>query len=256
MAVDEAILEAIGRGDSPPTLRLYAWDPPCISLGYAQEHAEINSQKLVANGWQIVRRTTGGRAILHTDELTYAVVGPQDEPILAGGVLQSYQRLASALLSGLQKIGLPAEALPHSPNPASQKQPKEPICFEIPSNYEITVGGKKLLGSAQARKRAGVLQHGTLPLSGDITRITQVLSYDSADQQSAAVQRVQDRATTVENILQRSVSWDSVARALSSAFEETLGVHLKPAPLSASELAQAKDLVQQKYAHPSWTARI
>ncbi len=127
------------------------------------------------HGWDLVRRPTGGRAILHTDELTYSVAGPQDEPRLAGSVLESYRVLAQALLYALQLLAIPAQAQ-EKPGTASTGSPNQnPVCFEVPSNYEITVGGKKLVGSAQARRKEGVLQHGSLPLYGDLTRIVQAL---------------------------------------------------------------------------------
>ena len=113
MAVDAAILTAAGRGDVPPTLRLYAWDPPCLSLGYAQPVLDVDLDRLAAKGWDLVRRPTGGRAILHTDELTYAVIGPLDEPRLAGSILESYKRLAAGLLRGLQILAVPAESQAH-----------------------------------------------------------------------------------------------------------------------------------------------
>ena len=89
MAVDESILEHINRGEALPTLRLYSWDPPCLSLGHAQSFTDVDVERLKANGWDVVRRVTGGRAILHTDELTYSVTGSADDPILTGGVLES-----------------------------------------------------------------------------------------------------------------------------------------------------------------------
>ena len=110
MAVDEAILEATGRGDSPPTLRLYAWTPACLSLGYAQNAADVDHAALAQAGWVLVRRPTGGRAVLHTDELTYSVIAPLNEPIVAGTILESYSRLSKALLTALELLGLPARA--------------------------------------------------------------------------------------------------------------------------------------------------
>src|SRR4030065_446734 len=95
MAVDEAILVAAGSGAVPPTLRLYAWDPPCLSLGYAQPYADVDVPRLFERGWQVVRRPTGGRAILHTDELTYSVCGPGSEPRPAGSGLESYPKLST-----------------------------------------------------------------------------------------------------------------------------------------------------------------
>ncbi len=161
MAVDEAILEAVRNHEQPPTLRLYDWAPPTLSLGYAQPHEDLDPLRLSQNGWQVVRRATGGRAILHADELTYAVIGPQNEPRLNGGVLESYRRLAGAILNALHRLDLPAESqVIKTTN--NQGTAIDPVCFDVPSNYEITVHGKKLVGSAQSRKQGGVLQHGTL----------------------------------------------------------------------------------------------
>ena len=98
MAADEAILEHVGRGETIPTVRLYAWEPACLSLGHAQPFADIDLDRLRAHGWEMVRRPTGGRAILHTDELTYSVIAPNTEPRVTGSILESYNRLASALL--------------------------------------------------------------------------------------------------------------------------------------------------------------
>ena len=256
MAVDEAILEAIGRGDVPPTLRLYAWQPACLSLGYAQPHTDVDLRRLAAHGWEIVRRVTGGRAILHTDEITYSVTGPQDEPRLAGGVLESYRQLSQALLAALLKLGLPAEALPQPQIPGSNGQAKEPVCFEVPSNYEITVHGKKLIGSAQARKKEGVLQHGTLPLCGDLTRITQALAFPTDEKRKSVAQRLLTRATNVETVLNRVIGWEEAADTFVWAFENTLDLNLSAAELTSTELARAEELIKEKYAHPSWTERI
>ncbi len=256
MAVDEAILEAIGRGEVKPTLRLYAWEPACLSLGYAQPLADADLQVLATEGWDIVRRATGGRAILHTDELTYSVAGPQDEPRLTGGVLESYRRLSEALLAALLKLGLPAEALPQPITPGANGSSKEPVCFEVPSNYEITVHRKKLIGSAQARKKEGVLQHGTLPLFGDLTRITQVLTYSTDEERQTVAQRLLTRATNVEMVLDRAVSWEEAAEAFAWAFTETLNLKLEPAELTLTEKSRAEELVKEKYAHPSWNKRI
>ncbi|MGE5221791.1 MAG: biotin/lipoate A/B protein ligase family protein, partial [Omnitrophica WOR_2 bacterium] len=101
MAVDETLLEAIGRDSRQPVLRLYAWEPACLSLGYAQPGADADRESLRKNHWDLVRRPTGGKAILHTDELTYSVIGPATDPRLSGSILESYQRLAEALLAAL-----------------------------------------------------------------------------------------------------------------------------------------------------------
>ena len=253
MAVDEAILEHAGRGEVPPTLRLYAWKPPCLSLGHAQPFGDVDMPRLESHGWDVVRRVTGGRAILHTDELTYSVTGPVDEPNLAGTVLESYNRLARALLAAVQDLSLPVEM---KEGKADLNGQTNPVCFEVPSTYEITVAGKKLIGSAQARRRDGVLQHGSLPLTGDLTRICQALVFPDESARETAMQRLLARATTVESVLGREVAWETAAQAFTRAFEAQLGLKIERGKLSESELARAEELVREKYAHSSWTERI
>jgi lipoate-protein ligase A len=264
MAIDEAILESAGNGLAPPTLRLYAWEPACLSLGMAQPSSEVNYTALAQRGWQAVRRPTGGRAILHTDELTYSICGLQTEPCLAGGVLESYRVIAAALLEALRLLGVAATAdeIPgsrrSSPDGEQSKVGKEidPVCFTEPSNYEITAGGKKLIGSAQARRGNAVLQHGSLPLTGDLRRIVQVLNYPNMTARQAAAIRITDRATTVEQLLGKKVSWEDAAVAMRRAFEGRLGLDLATGDLSAAEINRAAELEAQKYDNLEWTARI
>ena len=253
MALDESILEHIGRGASLPTLRLYAWDPACLSLGHAQPYADVDTARLHERGWEVVRRLTGGRAILHTDEITYSVIAPNDEPRVAGTVLESYNRLAQALLLAVQQLDLPVEMKEGKP---AATPSTNPVCFEVPSTYEITVNGKKLIGSAQARKKEGVLQHGSLPLTGDLTRICQALVFPDEAARQAASQRLLDRATTVESVLGGVVSWETAAESFIEAFEMQLGLTLEQDELSESERVRTAQLVAEKYAHPSWTQRV
>jgi lipoate-protein ligase A len=253
MAVDEAILEHVECNDVLPTFRLYAWDPPCLSLGCAQPFLDVDIARLKSHGWDVVRRMTGGRAILHTDELTYSVTGTIHEPTLAGSLLDSYNRLASALLAAVQDLGLLVEM---KEGKDERNGTPNPVCFEVPSTYEITVNGKKLIGSAQARRKEGVLQHGSLPLTGDLTRICQALAFPDEPARQAAMERLLARATTVESVLGLEVAWETAAQAFVRAFEAQLGLKLEAGELSESELARAEQLVNEKYAHPSWTERI
>ena len=254
MAVDEAILEAIGKGKALPTLRLYAWDPPCLSLGFAQPVMDVDPEGLARNGWQIVRRPTGGRAILHADELTYSVIAPLDEPRVKGKVLESYRRLSQALVAALRRLGLPAQADKEYSLPL-ETQAGGAVCFEVPSNYEITVAGKKLIGSAQARRMEGVLQHGSLPLCGDLTRITRALAYPDGAAREQAARRLLDHAATAES-LGKMITWQAAAAAFTAAFEETLQIQFQAAELSHEEMDRAAELVKTKYGHPDWTNRI
>jgi lipoate-protein ligase A len=253
MAVDESILESIGRGAALPTLRLYAWTPACLSLGVAQPYADVDSARLRARGWDVVRRITGGRAILHIDELTYSVVGPADNPILAGSVLESYNRIAHALLTAVRALELPVEM---KEGKADESGQSNPVCFEVPSTYEITVNGKKLIGSAQARRKDVVLQHGSLPLTGDLTRITEALSFADESARAEAATRLLARAATVDSALGRAVDWDTAAQSFVRAFETELGIHFERGELSTKENSRANELVREKYDHASWTERV
>jgi lipoate-protein ligase A len=253
MAVDEAVLLEIGAGRSIPTLRLYSWEPACLSLGYAQSVKDVDFDALNTNGWTIVRRPTGGRAILHTDELTYSVTAPANDARVVGNVLESYRRLSIALLNALTLLGLNAEADQHAEIPLNGQGP---VCFVVPSSYEITAGGKKLIGSAQARRKEGVLQHGSLPLYGDLTRITQVLHFHNEIERTQSAENLLEHATTVETVLNRKISIQQAAEAFQIAFSESLDLTLVPGDLSPAEYLLAEGLVQRKYANKIWTERM
>ena len=250
MAIDEAILDAVCEGSSPPVLRLYAWQPACLSLGYSQSVDDVDCERLREKGWDLVRRPTGGQAILHTDEITYAVIGRADHPLLVGNVLESYRLIAAALLAALTVLGVQANFLP-SEMPA--KETKGPVCFEVPSNYEITVSGRKVLGSAQARRKNGVLQHGSLPLIGDLGRITDVLKFGDEKSRQSSRRRLLERAATLEQITGRAIPWDEAASAFQRGFEAQLGISFTTMDLTDEEVARANALEREKYAHERWT---
>ena len=255
MAVDEAILEASILGKSLPTLRLYSWQPACLSLGFAQPFSDVNTKAAETLNWHVVRRPTGGRAILHVDEITYSICGQVNEPVLSGTLLESYQKISSALQAALDILGAQTAA-DERYNQLNPNQPKGPVCFEVPSNYEITSNGKKLIGSAQARRKNALLQHGSLPLEGDLTRITQILNYSSKEEREIAASRILDRATTLEQVLGKQIPLDQAAIAFQAAFSEEYSIQFIPSELSVEEKSAAETLYQTKYNHPQWTERI
>lgn len=253
MAVDEALAAHVANGRVLPTLRFYTWNPPCLSLGYAQPAADADFERLHWYGWDIVRRLTGGRAILHTDELTYSVAVPLSDPRVTGGVVESYQRLSQGLLAGLAALGAAVEADRAS---GEARGFKGPVCFEVPSDYEITANERKLLGSAQTRRGGNVvMQHGALPLSGDPGRICDALVFASEADREAARERVRARAITLEAALGRPVSIQRVIAALASGFASALNLDLVESSLTASEQAYADELRTHKYASSAWTGR-
>ena len=249
MAIDSAILAAVERNEVPTTLRLYSWDPPCLSLGYSQPYSDIDPIRLESKGWDVVRRPTGGRAILHTDELTYAVIGNKSDPILKGSLMGSYSRISQALQEALTILGLSVQV--HQGK--AQIPQDQAVCFDIPSDYEITVAGKKIIGSAQARKKEGILQHGSLPLGGDLTRITECLMYETPSLREGAALKLLEKAATVESILGRQISWKEAANAFRIGFERALDLKLKVQELSTSEKIETEKLFQEKYGDPAWT---
>lgn len=253
MAIDDAILELARKGAAPPTLRLYDWLPATLSLGLAQPLGDVDDERLGTYGWGVVRRPTGGRAILHVDELTYSVIGPNDEPRLAGGVLESYKRISGALMASLQALGLRVQQQPTS---MISNGEAGPVCFEVPSDYEITLGGKKLIGSAQARRKGGVLQHGSLPLFGDIARITQALRYEDEAARQLSAERVRARAATAEEGLGRAPTYAEAAAAFVAGFSEALNIELIEGELSAEEEAAAAGYEAERYANAGWMERV
>jgi len=253
MALDEAILMAVAEGEAPPTLRFYTWQPPCLSVGYGQPLSRyVNPKACAAMGYDLVRRPTGGRAILHIDELTYSVVLPQDDPRVSGGVAPSFQRLGEALLVGLRRLGMePNQVADRSggSGPAGHTA----ACFDLPSHFEITVGGRKLVGSAQLRRRGVVLQHGALPLWGDTTRIVRVLHLSSAEHGAALKARLAKTATTVTQAAGRVVTPTEVKEALAAGFAEALNLELAEGELTAWEYEQADRLRREKYEAEEYT---
>lgn len=169
MAIDEGLLAEAVAGKALPVLRLYTWSPPAVSLGrFQDESSSVNAAACRERGIDIVRRITGGRAVLHDQELTYSVIAS------AGGlfpddVLGTYKMIAAALLVGLQSLGIAAEMVSRSGRHVDRVLPqtKEPACFSSPSWYEILVRERKIIGSAQRRVPGAFLQHGSILIGYD-----------------------------------------------------------------------------------------
>lgn len=250
MALDEAILESVDNGNSAPTLRLYAWDPPCLSIGYAQSVADVDLPRLLAAGWDLVRRPTGGKAILHTDELTYAIIGRPQDPLFAGGVLPSYERLSGGLVTALTAFGVDPQV-----HGGASENGNNPICFQTPGQHELTVDGKKLIGSAQLRRVGGVLQHGSLPLQGDLSRICRVLRFEHPRDRSRAAEAIREKATTLAQAVGRSIGWQEAADGLAAGFAAALGLSLQAGDLTSAERERAAELRESRYSQNTWNER-
>ncbi len=229
MARDEALLQRVGSGDSPPTLRFYRWDPPTISLGYFQDFAEYQALPPPAGQLAVVRRQTGGGAILHDQELTYALVLPIEHPLVAGGRCNAlYDHVHSAFTAVLARHKVPITRPAATAGGCAQRGPF--FCFERHSCFDLLAQGRKLMGSAQRRTAGAVLQHGSL-----------VLDSRFGQQACSTVHQFApslDVDTLLEQIA-RAISGDAMERA----------EHLDPA-----ELALAAEL-RGKYAGAEWNRR-
>jgi lipoate-protein ligase A len=245
MALDEALLEGRLRDSSPPTLRFFAWAPPTISVGYAQPlDRRIDLEAARRLGIGLVRRTTGGSAILHEGpdlELTYSVVARAGDFPGAEGLLDSYRFIGAALAAGLRKLGAPVDMVAAQPSP---QEAMPAFCFARTGSYELEVGGRKLVGSAQRRQGAGFLQHGSVMLGARPERLA--LLFPAEPDPLGGM-------TTLDAALGRRPAFAEVAEALADGFREAHGVAVTPGGLEPDELARMDALVGGRYATEAWT---
>ncbi|HHP51511.1 MAG TPA: lipoate--protein ligase family protein [Moorella mulderi] len=248
MAIDEAILWEHAAGGNLPTLRFYAWDPPTISLGYFQRaDKEIDLEAVARRNLGLVRRLTGGRAVLHHHEVTYSVVAREDHPLMQGGVLPSYLRLANALAQGLRNMGAPVEL-------ASGKKRAErtsAACFDAPSWYEITWEGKKIIGSAQTRKGGVVLQHGSIIIKLNVEDLFAVLKMPNEAVRERLKEKFLHQAAGLEDVLNRPVYPEEIKGHILNAFRELYNMEFVSEGLTPGEEARLPEL-RAKYASPQW----
>jgi lipoate-protein ligase A len=232
MAVDTALLEAAAREELPPALRFYAWDPPCVSLGRFQRLDGIHLDELRRRGWDLVRRPTGGRAVLHRHELTYSVVLP---PSVVGGVgvRTSYALLVECLNSGLASL-LP-HAAPAAPPACTARSSQEANCFALAGECDTLVRDGKLVGSAQVRRDGALLQHGSILLDAEPAVWTALFG-------------TAGRLVTLRQLLGGAPTQERVAEAVMAGFRRA-EVTFRPAPLPPT-ISEAAVSLQQQFLLP------
>lgn len=247
MAIDEALWRGRQAGMSPPTLRFFGWAPPTVSLGYGQPlSADVDIIACRALGVGLVRRPTGGSAIYHDGperELTYSVSASAEDLGATVDLLETYRWIGTALLRGLNTLGVGAELVPV----VASDGPIPAFCFARTGRYEIEIGGRKVVGSAQRRQGDCFLQHGSILLGADVPRLRTVFptTLDPLE-----------RMTTLEIALGLRPRWSEVAERLAAAFELEHGLSLKPDGLSPEELERVEELVRTRYASDVWLAGV
>jgi len=240
MALDEALSASVRKGICPPTLRLYTWSTPSVSIGAFQKISAINADYCCANDIPIVRRPTGGRAILHGHELTYSFCAPNLEQF-SGGLMDSYRKLGCAFRRCFELTGL--DCTMKNDRETGRQLVKSPLCFASTSLGEITSRGMKIIGSAQKRWKDGFLQQGCIPFSVDKPTLAAILKLP---------------ASGLPNITENSMiaglrdlipdfNPEMFRRHLARAFEETFGVTLVVSLPSPQELEFAHQLASEKY---------
>jgi lipoate-protein ligase A len=235
MARDVAMLDAVAAGEAEPSLRLYGWDPPCLSLGRHQGVEAADLKFCRAEGIDVVRRPTGGRALLHHLELTYAVVAPLGEGPLPRGLQEAYRLICGALVRAMRSLGVAAELTGGEVN-LELPGPRTTVpCFEAPAGGEVVVRGRKLIGSAMRAHAGAILQHGAIVLDWDgrLQAGAMGLADDSV---------LRPHVTTLADELGRPPDRREVEDSVAAAFSEVLGVSLATAPLSTAEAAREREL--------------
>jgi lipoate-protein ligase A len=239
MAVDRALLALHANAKSPPTLRLYQWRPPAVSLGYFQKRHDLDLEACQRLGFEVVRRPTGGRAVLHLEDLTYAVIAGTAEG-MPSAVTAAYHLIAQGLLNAFRLLGIEAKMGRERDDPHHTD-----ICFLRCARGAIVHRGKKLVGSAQTWHGSSLLQHGSIIIR---PQVEAWLALVQAEGESPAELRARlaARLTSVQEILGWPPKIAEIKEAVRQGLAQALGVELEPGELSVGEWTLARDLANQE----------
>lgn len=226
MALDEVMLESHLSGETPPTLRVYGWSPPAVSLGrFQQPDQAVDLTACGQLGIDVVRRPTGGRAILHTaDEVTFSVVVSAAR-LGARGVMECYRAIAGAIIRALRLLGAEAQLVERAGPVAAGA---DPACFAVKARCDLMVGGKKVVGSAQVQRDGFLLQQNSLPLELHLEAWARVFRRQGPAPEAAGLRE----------LLGRQITYAEVAEALRQGFQEHFRVLLVPGGLTERERQQ------------------
>lgn len=233
MAMDEAILTARSEERALNTIRLYRWKPSAVSIGYFQSvEEEVDLETCKRMGVDVVRRITGGGAVFHDykGEITYSLIAPEGDPKIPGDIPASYEVICNCIVEALRLLGLEAEFRPIN---------------------DILVGGRKISGNAQTRRRGVVLQHGTVLVTCDVKKMFTVLRVSEEKLRDKMIKAVEERVTSIRRELGRSIPFGEVRDALVKGFERGLGIELERDVPSDYELQLMKEL-RERYRSRDW----
>jgi lipoate-protein ligase A len=246
LALDEAIFRFVRDGAHAPTLRLYEWSAPTLSIGYAQDRGrDVDEAACRELGIEVLRRITGGRAVLHDREVTYAVAAPAGEPGFGSGLETAYGAIASGLAAGLRLLGLDPAPGPGGAAPAS----RHPACFAALARHELGIGGRKLVGSAQRREGGAFLQHGSILLASHEALLARVLRRSPPRGAGGGM-------TGLADFLEPLPPRERIVAAIAAGCESAWGIRLRSATPSRHETLLARELETARYRTEGWNAGI
>ncbi|CAD7359670.1 MULTISPECIES: lipoate--protein ligase family protein [Staphylococcus] len=249
MALDEALLNFVSRGEIDPVIRFYTWNPPTLSIGYFQRLSkEIDINKVKEKGYGLVRRQTGGRGVLHDKELTYSVIVPESHPDMPKTVTEAYRVISEGLLEGFKSLGFDAYfAVPRSKEEREKlKQPRSSVCFDAPSWYELVVEGKKIAGSAQTRQKGVILQHGSILQDVDIDDLFDMFIFKNDRLKAKMKEAFVEKAVAINDLSNSHVSLTEMEVAFKEGFKKALDLEYQPLELTEAQQEEVKAL-EEKY---------
>jgi len=253
MAIDEAILTACQEGMIGPTVRFYSWTTPTISLGYFQKAREVLDLDLCQElKIDVVRRPTGGRAVFHEHEVTYSVIVPETDSLLAGTVVESYQTISRAFVKGLQFLGIDASMSSPLRRGSTAPLKKSPLCFSALSAYEVTVGDRKIIGSAQKRSHGVLLQHGSILIKVNLERLFSVLKIEPSSFKDRARREAEARLISIHESGEETLTYDDVCHAMIKGLQKELNIDLYKAQLTTREEEFVQFYKREKYLTLKW----
>ncbi|CAM3800655.1 biotin/lipoate A/B protein ligase family protein [Alkalicoccus chagannorensis] len=258
MAMDEKLMEWHRNGEIPPVVRFYEWAPASLSLGYFQRiHRDIDLEAVKRHQAGLVRRPTGGRAVLHEDELTYSVIVEESYPGIPQGVTEAYRVLSEGLLKGFRSLGLDADfSIPRTEEEKEAlKNPRSAVCFDAPSWYEMVVEGRKIAGSAQTRQKGVVLQHGSLIRTIDADKLFDMFQFPDQRVRDRMQQGFYKKATPLGDLMEELADMETMKAHFRRGFEEALGVSLKTWTPDKKQEEEVLQLAEEKYAAQAWTEK-
>ena len=257
MAMDEALLNFVQRGEIDPVIRFYTWNPATLSIGYFQRlQKEIDIDKVKEKGYGLVRRQTGGRGVLHDKELTYSVIVPESHPNMPSTVTEAYKIISQGLLEGFKNLGFETYfAIPRSKEERDKlKQPRSSVCFDAPSWYELVVEGRKIAGSAQTRQKGVILQHGSILQDIDIDDLFDMFKFKNERLKAKMKENFVQKAVAINDISNQHITLNEMENAFEAGFKKGLNIDFKPLELTEKQLEEVQEL-EDKYRSEAWMYR-